>query len=245
MLAWAGLGALVTSAALITAAPTGPEAGAQTQDSPVATDEPPTSEGTEVFEAPAEPSPDPDAMGREDAAETEPNETEAAENPEPTSQPQGGSVAGSTVDPDDPNLGRAQSDLEGEASVRGREIARVLREAERPLALVAGGECTVTVRGHGTGGRCQELALAAAVELARRSEVALVAAGTDGRDGPTDAAGAVVGGDTVQDVLSAEAALEENDSHGFLDAAGAVIRTGPTGTNVGDLLIAWNGVGRR
>ena len=87
--------------------------------------------------------------------------------------------------------------------------------------------------------RNQELALAAAVELEGRHEIALLAVGTDGIDGPTDAAGAYVDGDTVARGRSlgvdARAALADNDSHSFFDREGGVLRTGATGTTVMDL----------
>lgn len=104
--------------------------------------------------------------------------------------------------------------------------------------LVAAGETTVEVRGSGLGGRNQEAALAAAIALHGTSG-AFVAFGTDGIDGPTDAAGAYVDGGTLDRMLAAgvdpAAALADNDSHRALEAAGALIRTGPTGVNVADL----------
>jgi glycerate 2-kinase len=107
--------------------------------------------------------------------------------------------------------------------------------------LVAGGETTVTVRGDGTGGRDQELALAAAVHLAGQPDITLAALATDGGDGPTDAAGAIVDGETIPQATArgqdALAALARNDAYPVLDAAGALIRTGPSGTNVNDLLL--------
>jgi glycerate-2-kinase len=108
---------------------------------------------------------------------------------------------------------------------------------------VAGGETVVTLRGNGRGGRSQELALAAAIALAGSRDTALLAAGTDGRDGPTDAAGAFVDGGSVARGralgLDARAALENNDSYGFFSAAGGLLRTGPTRTNVMDLVLAY------
>ncbi len=104
-----------------------------------------------------------------------------------------------------------------------------------------GGETTVTVRGTGSGGRNQELALAAALELAGQVDVALMALATDGIDGPTDAAGAIIDGATVPGLaglgLDPQAALEANDSHPALAAAGALFRSGPTGTNLNDLVV--------
>ena len=141
--------------------------------------------------------------------------------------------------------------LRGEARDVGRRVAglaRSLRPA-RPLLLVAGGETVVTVRGRGRGGRSQELALAAAIELARADpasrerapSVSLVAIGTDGTDGPTDAAGAYADSGSVNRArdrgVDALEALRNNDSHGFFGTEGGSIETGPTRTNVMDLLL--------
>ena len=99
----------------------------------------------------------------------------------------------------------------------------------------------MTVRGAGRGGRSQELALAAALAIEGRGDIALLAAGTDGADGPTDAAGAFADGGTVargrRAGVDAAAALADNDSHGFFCREGGVIRTGATGTNVADLAL--------
>jgi hydroxypyruvate reductase len=113
---------------------------------------------------------------------------------------------------------------------------------DRPACLVASGETTVHVRGRGHGGRNQELALAALSSLAERRPAALASIGTDGVDGPTDAAGAFVD-DAMWDALGPDArticedALARNDAYPVLDRLGALVRTGPTGTNVGDLQI--------
>ncbi len=141
----------------------------------------------------------------------------------------------------------------GEASEAGRRLAGEALRAQSQLApggrrcLLSGGETTVTVRGPGQGGRNQELALAFAVAAAGREGIELLSAGSDGRDGPTDAAGAVVDGATVPRAaasgLDAAACLERNDSHSFfaeLDRRGggrSLLRTGPTGTNVADLQV--------
>jgi hydroxypyruvate reductase len=137
--------------------------------------------------------------------------------------------------------------VEGEAREVGR-VATALAKGVRahgdplppPACLVWGGETTVTVRGAGMGGRNQELALAAALALDGWRDVRIMALATDGADGPTDAAGAVVSGETVARArglgLDARAALEVNDSYHFFDRLGDLIRTGPTGTNVNDLL---------
>jgi len=133
--------------------------------------------------------------------------------------------------------------IRGEARRAGARLAALGRSlrVERPTLLVAGGETTVTVRGPGRGGRNQELALAAALALDGVEGVSLLAAGTDGSDGPTDATGAFVDGGTVRRGaacrVSAASALDANDSHGFFCAEGGCLRTGPTGTNVMDLVL--------
>jgi glycerate-2-kinase len=107
--------------------------------------------------------------------------------------------------------------------------------------MIAGGETTVNVRGDGKGGRNQEFALAAAGELAGEGEIAVLAAGTDGVDGPTDAAGAYVDGTTLARAsslgLDPGAHLSRNDAYPFFEALGDLVITGPTGTNVADLVI--------
>jgi glycerate-2-kinase len=131
--------------------------------------------------------------------------------------------------------------LAGEARIAGRRLAAlgVSLASSRPVCAIAGGETAVVVRGAGRGGRNQELALAAAVELAGNRKVALLAAGTDGIDGPTDAAGAYADGETTargsELGVDARAALAANDSYSFFDREGGILRTGPTGTNVMDL----------
>jgi hydroxypyruvate reductase len=138
-------------------------------------------------------------------------------------------------------------DWQGEAREVGRRFAaRLLERAavtgapERPLALIAGGETTVTVRGEGKGGRNQELALAAAWPLAGRAGCVIATLATDGVDGPTDAAGAVVTGATLERSqtlgLDAQAYLDDNNAYGFFAALGDLVLTGPTGTNVNDLI---------
>jgi hydroxypyruvate reductase len=136
--------------------------------------------------------------------------------------------------------------IEGEAREVARVLAAVLREIDatghplpRPCVVVAGGETTVTIRGEGRGGRNQELALAAAFPLRGIADVVLASIGTDGNDGPTDAAGAWVNGETLDQAeargLSAAAALANNDSNPFLAQIGNLITTGPTNTNVNDI----------
>jgi glycerate 2-kinase len=112
----------------------------------------------------------------------------------------------------------------------------------RPLCVISSGETTVRVTGRGRGGRNQEFALAMAEPLAEQGVDALIASvGTDGIDGPTDAAGAVVGATTLERGrrlgLSPDRSLADNDSYTFFEALGDLVRTGPTGTNVGDLQV--------
>jgi hydroxypyruvate reductase len=138
------------------------------------------------------------------------------------------------------------SSMQGESREIARAHAQILREViasgnpvRPPACLLAGGETAVTVRGAGKGGRNQEFALAAAIELEGSPNCLVLSAGTDGTDGPTDAAGALVGGDTIRRArrmgLDAVKSLANNDSYTFFDALGDLIRTGPTGTNVMDI----------
>ena len=130
------------------------------------------------------------------------------------------------------------------AAALAKELVHYDRPVLRPACLVWGGETTVTVRGHGKGGRNQELALAAALSVQDLPNVLLVALGTDGTDGPTDAAGAVATGETTGRAaalgLDPFAYLVNNDAYTFFDALGDLIRTGPTGTNVNDLLLLFS-----
>jgi glycerate-2-kinase len=116
-----------------------------------------------------------------------------------------------------------------------------LRDGDAPLALLLGGETTVTVRGSGMGGRNQELALALAIELEGREGIVAASLGTDGTDGPTDAAGAIIDGETlargIASGLDARDHLARNDAHPFLRATGDLLVTGPTGTNVCDVVL--------
>jgi hydroxypyruvate reductase len=136
--------------------------------------------------------------------------------------------------------------LQGEARQAGRVLASLARQIAadgqplpRRACLVAGGETTVTLHGDGLGGRNQELALGAVADLAGLPEVALVTMATDGGDGPTDAAGAVVTGDTLERArragLSPVEYLARNDAYHFFDALGDLLKPGPTQTNVNDL----------
>jgi glycerate 2-kinase len=120
-------------------------------------------------------------------------------------------------------------------------IADKARHGARPLCIVSSGETTVTVRGNGKGGRNQEFALAAAQGVTKLGAAALASVGTDGIDGPTDAAGAIVDSTTLARAQSAalepETFLSDNNAYAFFDALGDLIHTGPTGTNVGDLQV--------
>jgi hydroxypyruvate reductase len=139
--------------------------------------------------------------------------------------------------------------LHGEARECARSFCARLRKAAEALSpghavvMIAGGETTVHVRGGGRGGRSQEFSLAAAMELSGEDAMAVLAAGTDGIDGPTDAAGATVDGTTVARAsalgLDPGAHLENNDAYPFFEALGDLVVTGPTGTNVADLAIGW------
>jgi hydroxypyruvate reductase len=142
----------------------------------------------------------------------------------------------------------ASSNTEGEARQAASAQSALLRKIAvhhepfpPPVCLLSGGETTVTVRGAGKGGRNQEFALAAAIDLAGIPGVAALSAGTDGTDGPTDAAGAIATGTTVARAqatgMQPEDYLMRNDSYPFFDVLGDLIRTGPTGTNVMDLQI--------
>ncbi len=120
-----------------------------------------------------------------------------------------------------------------------REICTAGQPARAPVCLISGGETTVTLRGDGLGGRNQEFVLAAAIEVAGLARVTVLSAGTDGTDGPTDAAGAIADGGTMDRAsnrkLSPGEYLHRNDSYRFFDAMGDLIRTGPTRTNVNDV----------
>jgi len=137
--------------------------------------------------------------------------------------------------------------LHGEARHAGVRIAQAAMALPRGGVAFWGGETTVTIDGDAAaGGRCQEMMLAAAIELsnagAGASGITLLAAGTDGRDGPTDAAGAIVDATTVPRIIESGIvpadALRRHDSYEALHLSGALLKTGMTGTNVGDVAIA-------
>lgn len=143
-----------------------------------------------------------------------------------------------------------QEPLSGEASTAGRQFASQLlaRRGDKRQFIIWSGETTVTVgSAKGVGGRCQEFALACASSLESAGSnargITVLAAGTDGRDGPTDAAGAIVDANTFAEIrhrgLDPARALSNHDSYHALDSIGALLKTGPTGTNVNDLVIAF------
>lgn len=136
------------------------------------------------------------------------------------------------------------TDLHGEASVAGRKLAQTLKnemtQRKRPFCLISGGETTVTIHGNGKGGRNQELALAAVDILDNLEKAMLVSLATDGNDGPTEAAGAVVDGYTKRranklGMVTAEY-LSRNDAFPYFDALGDLLKPGYSGTNVNDLI---------
>ena len=140
------------------------------------------------------------------------------------------------------------SRMTGEAREVGTMLATKASETRHsgnplspPACMLAGGETTVTIRGGGKGGRNQELALSAALKLSQSTGIVVAAIGTDGTDGPTDAAGAIVDTTTVERArkqgLDPLEYLNRNDSYNLLDPIGDLLVTGPTGTNVMDLMI--------
>jgi glycerate-2-kinase len=138
------------------------------------------------------------------------------------------------------------ADISGEARDSAQQLAEKAKEQKKarpqgrpPLCLISGGEPTVSVRGNGLGGRNMELALAFAAEIDGSEGITLLSAGTDGTDGPTDAAGAIVDGETIRKAKAAgldpDAYLANNDSYHFFQKSGGLLITGPTGTNVMDI----------
>ncbi len=150
--------------------------------------------------------------------------------------------------------------IQGEARALGKALGKIARQETSELGLwngdapsagfqtsekkcwLGGGEPTVTLRGNGRGGRAQELVLAAALEIAGDTEIVVLSAGTDGTDGPTDAAGALADNETLARArasdLDAAAFLENNDAYHFFRALDDLVVTGPTNTNVNDLMLA-------
>jgi hydroxypyruvate reductase len=140
------------------------------------------------------------------------------------------------------------STITGETREAAASHAAVAREIiargdplSRPACLLSGGETTVTIKGTGKGGRNQEFALAAAIGIDGLPDTVILSGGTDGTDGPTDAAGAVADGTTIPRAreagLDPEAFLENNDSYHFFEKLGDLLITGPTLTNVMDLRV--------
>jgi hydroxypyruvate reductase len=135
--------------------------------------------------------------------------------------------------------------LSGDTTEAARDFACILRPLLRacaaPLCVLAGGETTVRVTGQGKGGRNQEFAVVVAQELQRETNWALLSAGTDGVDGPTNAAGAFVDSRSIDRAtaqgLDPLAALSKNDTYSFFTALGDLFTPGPTGTNVMDIKI--------
>ena len=139
--------------------------------------------------------------------------------------------------------------LQSEARDAGRWLAREALVRSGPRALLAGGETVVHVMGPGLGGRNQELALSAAAQIAGQRALAIFSFGSDGTDGPTDAAGGYVDGQTqaalARQGISIPDVLARNDAYHALEACGGLIKTGPTGTNVNDLSVALLGLERQ
>jgi hydroxypyruvate reductase len=139
------------------------------------------------------------------------------------------------------------SQIEGEArevaqvfAAIGKEISQANLPISPPACVIAGGETTVTIQGRGKGGRSQELALACAIAIDGWKGISLLSAGTDGTDGPTDAAGAMVNGTTCkrarQTNLDPRDFLLANDSYTFFESLRDLLKTGPTRTNVMDII---------
>lgn len=134
------------------------------------------------------------------------------------------------------------SEIEGETREIARMHAAIAREVARsgqpfqpPVCIVTGGETTVTIKGTGLGGRNQEFVLASAIDLAGIPDIVVFSAGTDGSDGPTDAAGAIADGGTLVRNPDARRYLDANDSYHYFEALGDLVKTGPTNTNVMDV----------
>jgi hydroxypyruvate reductase len=136
------------------------------------------------------------------------------------------------------------TNLHGEARIMGKQLAEALKIAleqkQHPFCLISGGETTVTIRGTGKGGRNQELALASVDILNELKNAMFVSLATDGNDGPTDAAGAVVTGETHRRSISLGLTpleyLNRNDAYSFFNLLGDLLKPGYTGTNVNDLI---------
>ena len=139
----------------------------------------------------------------------------------------------------------ALPELSGEAAAMGRQLAEIIAQSQSPIQAATGGETVVTFASSATsgkGGRSQELALSFLMAMTEKAEASscdwvLLAAGTDGRDGPTDAAGALVHSGMAVDHQQGLEALKSHDSYPYLDQLGALIKMPPTGTNLADIAI--------
>lgn len=139
------------------------------------------------------------------------------------------------------------SGLQGEAREIGKKLAWDLKTYQdkfpRPFCLLAGGEMTVTIKGHGKGGRNQELVLGAVDVLREMKDVMLISIATDGEDGPTDAAGALAGNGSAHRAealgMAASEFLSRNDSYSYFAKLDDLLKTGPSGTNVNDLIFCF------
>jgi hydroxypyruvate reductase len=143
------------------------------------------------------------------------------------------------------------SEIEGETreiarmhAAIAREIAHTGRPLKPPACVITGGETTVTIKGDGLGGRNQEFVLAASIEIAGVPDVVIFSAGTDGSDGPTDAAGAIGDGNTLHRNPDALRYLQANDSYHYFEPLGDLVKTGPTNTNVMDVRLILVGSGK-
>ena len=147
------------------------------------------------------------------------------------------------------HIGSVSNNLNGDASIVGRELVKEGRQysGSKPACFLFGGETTVIVTGNGKGGRNQQMVLSAYLELnstgekAGTNKITFLSAGTDGTDGPTDAAGAIADNYTIllpnEIKLQAEAYLEKNNAYHFFEQTGGLIKTGPTQTNVMDIVV--------
>ncbi len=137
-------------------------------------------------------------------------------------------ILSSTIEGETREIARMHAAIAREIAVSGRPV-------RPPACIITGGETTVTIKGDGLGGRNQEFVLAAALDIAGLDRVVVFSAGTDGSDGPTDAAGAIADGQTLARKPDARLYLDRNDSYRYFEALGDLVITGPTNTNVMDV----------
>ncbi len=132
-------------------------------------------------------------------------------------------------------------DISGEASEEAVRLIKGIPPTKGRSCYIYGGETVVTLKGRGKGGRNQEMALSAAIELSGQENIAFISVGSDGTDGPTDAAGGFCDGNTYEDMnkngISPEEELRNNNSYYALKNSGNLVITGPTGTNVNDIFV--------